>query len=368
MGIICSSLRRAPGRGADVDGESTAVKRRLMLVAAVLLALAAFPGAALAHGPVAPLASSYLARIAGVPAGVDAKVVDGDQRMWLQVVPSETVVVLDYRGAPYLRFSPAGVQVNQNSAMYYLNQTPVAEPPPPNLSAATPPSWALVSGGHQYGWHDGRLHALATVALAPGAGYIGRWIIPVQIDGRRSAISGGLWYAGAPSIAWFWPVVVIIACVLAAWRLRRPRLDALAARACAIAALLGIAVAAVGRGFHGRPVVGVFQLVEMGLLLALVVWLLMRVVRIRGGYFRFFAIAFIALWEGIELIPTLRHGFVLMAMPEFLARAATVVCLGCGAGLMVLAIRLSDRPEELESPDRVNALDGDDEGLRESFA
>ena len=87
---------------------------------------------------------------------------DGDQRMWLRVPAAQTVVVLDYRGAPYLRFSPAGVEVNHNSEMYYLNQTPVAETPPANLTASTPPDWHRVSGGQQYGWHDGRLHALAT--------------------------------------------------------------------------------------------------------------------------------------------------------------------------------------------------------------
>ena len=63
-----------------------------------------------------------------------AKVIDGDQRMWLDVRRAGTVVVLDYRGAPYLRFSPSGIDVNQNSAMYYLNQTP-AEVPPKGLTA-----------------------------------------------------------------------------------------------------------------------------------------------------------------------------------------------------------------------------------------
>jgi hypothetical protein len=29
-----------------------------------------------------------------------------------------------HRGAPYLRFSPTGVEVNLHSSMYYLNQTP----------------------------------------------------------------------------------------------------------------------------------------------------------------------------------------------------------------------------------------------------
>ena len=125
------------------------------------------PSVAAAHGPVAPVATSFQARVSDVPPGVDAKVIDGDLRMWLRVEPSQTVVVLDYRGAPYLRFSRSGVAVNRSSAMFFLNQTP-AEVPPSNLRPTTAPSWSQVSGGHAYEWHDGRLHALATVAIAPG--------------------------------------------------------------------------------------------------------------------------------------------------------------------------------------------------------
>ncbi len=189
-----------------------------MLVA--VLALVALPGQAAAHGPVAPVATSYLARIQQLPAGLQAKVVDGYVRMWLSVPATETVVVLDYRGAPYLRFSAPGVQVNENSSMYYLNQTPVAATPPAALNAHTPPDWHQVSGGHSYEWHDGRLQALASIALAPGTTYVGRWTIPLRLGGRRSAISGALYHANGPSIVWFWPIVVLLSCVLAAWRLR----------------------------------------------------------------------------------------------------------------------------------------------------
>ena len=129
-------------------------------------------------------------------------------------------MILDYRGVPYLRFSRSGVAVNHNSAMYYLNQTP-AEVPPSNVGPARTPRWSSVSGGHEYSWHDGRLHALATVALAPGQAYVGRWSIPVRIDGHLAAISGGLWHAEDPSIVWFWPIVVLLACTLALWRVRR---------------------------------------------------------------------------------------------------------------------------------------------------
>ena len=94
----------------------------------------------------APIASAYLARVSSLPAGVHAVVVDGDQRMWVQVGPAQTVIVLDYRGAPYLRFSRSGVAVNRNSEMYYLNQSP-AEAPSAGLRPTTPPHWSQVSAG-----------------------------------------------------------------------------------------------------------------------------------------------------------------------------------------------------------------------------
>lgn len=312
------------------------------------VAVGASPCVAEAHGPVAPIASSYLAKVSQVPTGLDANVVDGDQRMWLRVRPGQSVVVLDYRGAPYLRFSHAGVDVNRNSEMFYLNQTPVAATPPSNLSATTRPGWQRVSGGHDYGWHDGRLHALATVALAPGTEYLGRWSIPLRIDGRLSAISGELSHAENPSIVWFWPILVLLVCTLAAWRVRRPELDLRVARLLAIAALAAIAIAAAARDLHGRPTVSLFQLVTFAVIVAFVGWGLRRVLLRPFGYFSFFVISFVAIWEGTQLLPTLLDGFVLAAVPAFATRVAAVVCLGSGGGLLLLVLRLADQ-RELES-------------------
>jgi hypothetical protein len=313
---------------------------RLAALAVVLLGLAAAPATAGAHGPVAPVASSYLARIGRVPPGLDAKVVDGDQRMWLRVPAGQTVVVLDYRGAPYLRFSASGVQANRNSVMYYLNQTPVAVPPPPNLTAGTLPRWLSVTSGHEYSWHDGRLHALATVALAPGTRRVGTWRVPLVLDGRQTAISGGLWYAPDPSIVWFWPIAVVLLCVLAAWRVRDGELDARVARVLATAALLATGTAAAGQELHGHPGVTAFQLVELALIYAFIAWGLWRVTFRPRGYFHYLLIALVALSQGLLLIPTLLDGFVLIALPAFVARASSVVCVGAGLGLLLLVFRL----------------------------
>ena len=311
----------------------------------MVLALAAFPSVAGAHGPIAPVASDYFAKVLTAPAGLEAKVIDGDLRMWLQVPARATVVVLDYRGAPYLRFSPAGVAVNQNSAMYYLNQTPFAATPPANLTASTPPSWHQVSGGHAYEWHDGRLHALATVALTPGVAFMGRWNVPLRLGGHLTALQGALWHADHPSLAWFWPIVVLLACALAAWRVRRPRLDALVARGLAIAALVAVTIAGLGLELHGRPGVSILQMVELAAILVFVAWGTWRAVLHRPGYFTCFLIGVGAIWAGGVLIPTLLHGFVLIALPAFLARTVTVICLGAGAALMLPVFRLAEHAE-----------------------
>jgi hypothetical protein len=313
---------------------------RLAILAAIVL-LAAVPATAEAHGPIAPVASTYLAQVTEIPAGFEAKVVDGDLRMWLEAPPSATVIVLDYRNAPYLRFSPSGIQVNENSSMYYLNQTPVPEVPPTNLSSSTPPSWHSVSGGHAYQWHDGRLHALAAIALQPGTNYVGRWTVPIELNGRLTSISGTVLHAAHPSIVWFWPIMVLLACVLAAWRVRDPALDARLARGLALTALIATTVAALGHQLHGRPTVSAGQLVELVAILAFVGWGLRRVLRERPGYFAYFAIAFVALWQGLTLVSTLVYGFVLIALPAFLARTASVVCLASGAGILLLVYRLA---------------------------
>ena len=311
-------------------------------LAGLVTGVAVYPAAAQAHGPIAPAASSYFAKVLELPAGLEAKVVDGDLRMWLKVPSSQTVVILDYRGAPYLWFSPKGVEVNHNSSMYYLNETPIAQTPPANLSPTAPPSWQRVTGGRAYEWHDGRLHALAAVALTPGVSFVGRWRIPVKVDGQLDSISGGLWHADDPTIVWFWGIVVLVACVLAAWRVRRQTLDQLVARVLAVTALVAVTVAALGLQLHGRPTISVFQFVELAVILAFVGWGFSQTLFRSPGYFTCFLIAIAALWAGGEMITTLLYGFVLISLPGFLARLATIVCLGTGAGLLLLVFRLSD--------------------------
>lgn len=326
----------------DMDGRRQRVRLTGALI--VIVAALAAPSVAAAHGPVDPPASSYEAKVSRVPSGVTVKVIDGDQRLWMRVDPRRTVEVLDYQGAPYLRFSSAGVQVNEASAMYYLNQVP-AQLPPLRTGPGVRPRWSAVSaGGHAYGWHDGRLHALATTAVAPGSRYLGTWSVRLRVDGAPDAIQGGLYYAASPSIVWFWPILVALACVLAARRLRRPELDERVARSLTAAALAGLTVAVIGQQLHGRPSVSVGQEITLAVALAFVAWAAWRLVRRRHGWFTFFIVAAVAIWEGASLIAVLLDGYVLLALPAALARVAVVTCLSAGVALLPVVFALAERP------------------------
>ena len=371
FGVVGLAVAVAGDHACERDGEGrddprrlrsmvvSAHRPRLRLRFALMLSvfvLVVFPASAQAHGATDPVASNYLARLGSVPAGLQAHVVDGDLRMWIRVPADRTVVVLDYNHAPYLRFTRAGVAVNQNSVMYYYNLVPPS-PPPARLTHSAPPRWQRVSSGHTYLWHDGRLQDLAAQELRPGQRYVGVWRVPLLVDGRATALSGGVWFRPPPSPVWFWPIVVIVLCVVAAWRVKNPRLDQRTARLLALGALGAVAVVGIGRGLHGRPGVSVFQLLELGLILAFVLWGLFRVLVQRAGYFLYLLIGIVALWQGLVMIPTLFHGFVLIALPAFVARAATVLALGAAAGLCLMVFRLFDQREESSSAEEFDEED-----------
>ena len=67
----------------------------------------------------------------------------------------DTLIVLDYRGVPYLRFTRAGVEVNKRSEMYYLNATPYRGPRPRACSAVRNGVRELSGRRAHYEWHDG---------------------------------------------------------------------------------------------------------------------------------------------------------------------------------------------------------------------
>lgn len=316
----------------------------LLVGALVIVLLAAIqPAAARADGPVTPTATDYLARVTHVPPGLQAKIVDGYLNVWMQAPASETVVVRDYYGAPFVRFDRAGVQINLNSREYYLNQVPEAEQPPADLTPSTPPHWVSVSSGHAYMWREGRLHAFAAEALTPGQSFVGDWRIPVTVDGHLSALSGSISHTGAPSIIWFWPVLVTLLCALAAWRVRSDELDRRLSRIMMLTLYGLIAVGMFGRYLHGRPDVKAGSILVLILILAALGLAAWRVWARRSGLLLLATTAIVSLWVGLTLVTVLTHGYVLLAIPAFLARADAAALLGGSLSLALVGLRTFDR-------------------------
>jgi hypothetical protein len=134
---------------------------------------------------------------------------------------------------------------------------------------------------------------------------------------------------------------------------KRHSLDQWTARLLALGALGSVAAAATGRELHGRPIVSLLQQVELGLILAFVLWGLFRLLLQRPGFFSYFVIAIAALWEGLEMLPTLLRGFVLISEPPFVARTATILALGTGICLLLMVFRLYDQRDPRSTQERV---------------
>jgi len=323
------------------------VRRRNAGVALVLALAAAalLPGHASAHaGFTAPAATSFLARIGSVPPGLDARVVDGDQRLWLRASPRLTAYVLGFEGEAYLRFSPAGVAVNVHSPAYYLNR-PRPLKPPAGLGPGTPPLWKQVSSGHTYSWHEDRLHALAATARAPGSAYVGRWTVPVLVGGSITSISGTLWHGDDPSLVWFWPVVVVLGCLAALLRLRDPRLEAASMNVLAAVTLGAATLGRLGRELVGRPTVSTWQLLLVALTCAVAAGLAVLYLKREWRALAAAAIAVLGVYQGLALVGTLLHGFVLSVLPAWLERAAAITSLAAGAALFVIVVAGATQPD-----------------------
>ena len=335
---------------------SSQVRRASGLILLALLAAGLAPGRASAHAGVsAPAATSYLARITAVPAGLDAKAVDGDQRLWLRVPASRTVIVVGLRGAPYLRFSPRGVEVNTQSPTYYLNR---ARPltPPAGLGPQTPPAWKLLTGAHSTSWHEDRLHALALAAHPAGSRYLGRWFVPVVVDGRRTSIAGGLWYAPRPSLLWFWPLVLLLACVPALLRLGDAGLAEAAGWSLAGLALAAATVGRLGRELYGRPTVSSGQLALVALTCAVTVALATLWLRRDWRPVVGVAIGVAAAYQGFALLGTLRNAYVLAVVPAWVERGAATVSLAAGLALLLVTILGSAPTRERDEAERPETL------------
>lgn len=322
----------------------SSVRRGCCACGAVLTALI-LPNAAFAHvGKSAPVATDFQARISGITPpsdAVEAKIVDGDRTLWLRSKTNATVLIPGAEGEPLLRFDSAGVFVNLRSLTAQSDQIdPFDLRPDPNLHA--PPLWHRLSSGHTYLWHEHRLHALEPLARGRRkTTVLGRWTVPLLIDGHRHALDGVLVYR-PPGSAWPW---ILLACALALLTVAARAVSPTAARHVAVAGALAatplIWAIRISRELYGRPTVGITGYIEIALTSLVGVGLLYGLLH-RDRHVRLFTaflVGFGCLYQALTMLPVLTHAVALTLLPTPAARIGLASILGLGGGALALTLR-----------------------------
>ena len=327
------------------------MRRRLAIIAAAAMASLVIPAAALAHaGPGTPVASRFVAGVTSHPSTLQVRVVDGDRELWLHVPASLTVVVLGLAGEPYLRFDAHGVAINEHSPTAYLNRAQPVEPPPA-AGVREPPAWQTVTRVHSYRWHEDRLHTLALTVRKPRPGPIGPWTVPLRLDGRPGSIHGTLRYAQPPSPLWYWPLAVALASLAALLRLRSGRLDRALTTGLTLVGLAAIVAGHVEQNLHGRPGLAASQLGWLAFACAFALMTAALLPHPRWRPLAALATATYALAVGLSLLPVLRDGAALAALPGPIDRLTAVTALTAGAATLAVVLIGSTRTPTPTTPE-----------------
>jgi hypothetical protein len=271
-------------------------KRTILPFVVVLVLALAAPGTAGAHGRAKTVALDYTLRLDPPPPGIRVDVRDGDRTLVLAAGAARSVVVLGALGEPMLRFDRDGVWANRSSPTASADRV-----------VAPGKGWTRVTRAHSLRWHD---HRLAPPSLAHP-----RLVVPLVVDGRRTAVTGTFTVVPRPSL-WPW----LLGAALAVGVFARIRL----------AALPGL-VAAVGLLAAGASFRAWIATIVGALLTIMVVATRRR--PMFAGVAGAIAFSFALGWLGV-----FRHGVVLSSLPAAAARLAVGAAFVGGVAAVVLGV------------------------------
>jgi hypothetical protein len=316
--------------------------------AAVTLGLAVLVGLATpagAHSTSGPPASNFHTEVTGVrPAGAAVTVGLGPdgERVELTTHAGVRVTVLGYRGEPYLRVSRTGVFENRSSPAVALNRSRIPSGPAPD-GRIRRPRWVRVSDGPTARWHDHRAHWMggstpAVVRADPDHGHVvGRWRIPLRIDGAAAAITGTQRWSPPPAAGLWWGVAAVLALAVLAG-------IAVAARPVFLLALGLLTVAETLHLWGAWPISTASTLGRLGenvpSIAAVVVSVLAAAWSARRGVdsaapLLILAGLFAAVAGGFADLPSLSHSWVPSRLDPDVARLLVAVSLGVGTGVAI---------------------------------
>jgi hypothetical protein len=172
-------------------------------VAAALVALCVAAPAAVAHEG-NPNYRSEVRAITPAVAGLDARVLNFDDRIEFVYTGDRDLIVEGYRGEPYLRFRPDGrVELNRRSPAGYLNEDRFAQVEVPGgADQRARPDWRVVAHNGRYDWHDHRIHWMSEgtrpsqIDDESERTKVFDWRLPIEAGGQAATVSGTLTWVG----------------------------------------------------------------------------------------------------------------------------------------------------------------------------
>jgi hypothetical protein len=181
--------------------------------------------------------TSVVQRMDPVTPGLTVKIIGGDSFLDVKVEPGHEVIVFAYattgHGEPFLRIRADGVvEENQQSEYTYRIQDRYANVEvPANLNPSGPPEWKQVGSGHEFAWHDHRVHWMSPdrkPGIKPGD-VVQTWQVDMTFDGKPVSVEGVVLLA-KPTVpaAWFAAAVAIAIAVIVIGRGRSTLVAAVA--------------------------------------------------------------------------------------------------------------------------------------------
>ena len=182
------------------------------------------------------------------------------------------LIILGYGKEPYLRLGADGAFENRRSPSVQANLTQFGRQVlDPEADVRAEPAWRRISSRPVVVWHDHRAHWMsrtppAAVRAAPDRPQlVGRWTIPIRIDGRPGSITGRIDYVPPPNVWAWWGAAIGLAAALGALAGWAPRPVALVATRLAAALAVGGGATLAASRWLEAPAEGLTTGIDSGL-------------------------------------------------------------------------------------------------------
>ncbi len=339
----------------------SAMRRTLLVATAALVWVGVAAQPASAHSVSGVSATNFqttLRSVSPTVPGLEVKVVEAGSRLQAENRSGQELLVLGYKGEPYLRVGPEGVFQNKLSPATYINASRKGGTPPPEAEQAKvgDTDWEKVSSEPIARWHDHRIHWMGNinppeVRNDPDKRHVikmnandPQWSVPMRLGTQDIAAKGDLvWEPGPSPLPWFALIVASLAVVVVLGR--RPGWAASLAMVTAVLLavdafhVLGLGLANAGelgsrltKSITQSP----FQPLAWAVGILAIVWL--RRGRADGLSLAAVAGLQIAFLGGVADLGNRSRSEVPFGFAADLARLAVALSVGLGLGLALAAV------------------------------